>query len=241
MIKILAPFLAFALLVGCAGGKPATLGEHGSSETPGVISFRGGGSAEPWYEKPVRMTDGSYRPPAANEEAQRRGIAAAQAEERKPKFTGRVNGFRLYPPAADFPAKKRYCREGAVVTFSVSNALTFSYLPPGTFARTPQYAGLCPDGSVAFVTQSFQGDYFVLDIGYEPGERAFDVDAAPERISAGSVGTRPAVFVAPLTPEGFGDSIVAFATSSGFIMVAADNLPLEQTVRIAEGVSCGTC
>lgn len=90
MIKILAPFLAFALLVGCAGGKPATLGEHGSPETPGVISFRGGGSAEPWYEKPVRMTDGNYRPPAANEEAQRRGIAAAQAEERKPKFTGRV-------------------------------------------------------------------------------------------------------------------------------------------------------
>lgn len=81
--------------------------------------------------------------------------------------------------------------------------MSLTYLPPGTFARTPQYAGRCDDGSVAFVAQNFVGNAFTLSIVYQPGDPAVETDASGDRISEGTVAGRPAVIIDPVTPEGF--------------------------------------
>ncbi|HWO73235.1 MAG TPA: hypothetical protein VNN21_06725 [Dehalococcoidia bacterium] len=167
-------------------------------------------------------------------------MAAAQAQEEKPLFAGVLNGIRVYTPT-DGKAFRRYCTKGAVESFRTTDRLTFGYLPPGTFAETPQYEGLCPDGSVAFIVQQFGGAYFGLTIAYEPGEHAVPSMASADRVSATTVGGRPALAIQPATPEGFGRSAVVVAFPTGLLKVEADGLPFAQTRKIAEGVRCERC
>lgn len=231
MHKALFPLAVFVVLAAaCQSGQ-----DSGDNQ-----DISRGSAGEPRYEDPVRITPGEYRPPWAGEAGHARGVAAAQAEEAKPVFKGVINGFRLYG-SSDEAAFKQYCKKGAIGEFPLVDTLRFGYLPPGTFAETPQYAGLCPDGSVGFVVQSFGGAYFGLTIAYEPGERAFASAAAEHRISPTTVGGRLAVAIRPVTPEGFGRSVVVFAVPTGLIKVEADGLPLSETLKIAEGVQCESC
>jgi hypothetical protein len=240
--KMLAVLLAaLAFLVACMGDGDGDGGpSQGDSAIDTASRITGGGAEEPVYEVPVRVTEGEYRPPVANEEAFARGLAAAQAAEGKPAFTGVVNGFQVYP-TSEVARYRRYCGGGVLQEFPLVDTLTFTYLPPGTFARTPQYAGKCADGSVPFVAQNFVGGAFTLSVVYQPGEPVVDTDASADRVSAGTAGGRPGIVIRPVTPEGFGISTVAFATTKGFIVVRAQNLPLSETQKIAEGVQCASC
>jgi len=201
----------------------------------------GGGGSPPIYVEPVRLTDGDYVPPWEASRAAEQGLAADVADSQKPRFAGTVGEFRLYAlehVEADFSVEKKFC---VAVKFPLVSDLKFNYLPPGTMARTPQYAGVCADGSVQFVLQEFMTRNTIFYIGYEPGERAFRHDAPAERISAATVGGRPAVLIRPPIEDGFGRSWVAVATDSGLIVIDAHQLPLSETIKIAEGVKCTGC
>jgi hypothetical protein len=206
----------------------------------------GSGSAGGFYYlEPVPLVPGRYDSPLASREAWDRGLAAVDAEKAKPKFEGVVNGFRIWSydhEVADDIAFKVVCGGEDYAEWRLAEKLEFTYLPPGTAAETPQQEVLCPDGSVAGAGQHF----IVLDgpglgIWYERGERAFGFSASVGRISAGKVQGRPAVIINPLTEEGFGDSWVAFETEDGFIWIQAIDLPLDEMLKIAEGVRCGSC
>jgi hypothetical protein len=119
--------------------------------------------------------------------------------------------------------------------------LVFNYLPPGTAAVTPQQEVVCEDGSVAGAGQHFLTDGPTFDIWYESGERGFPQDAPAERVSAGKVQGRPAVVIRPLTEEGFGRTWVVFTTKNGMIVLDARDMPLDEALKIAEGIRCESC
>lgn len=214
-----------------------------AEETPALpASAEIGGGAPPYYLEPILLVPGDYVDSSFPFEAvAERGLAVAEAEKDKPKFQGMVNGFRLYSFERAFEDPSVEKNSCVAVEFPLTDELKFNYLPPGTFARSPQFAGKCSDGSTAFVMQSFVTKHGTFDISYQPGERAFGHDASAERVSATTVAGRPGVIIRPLVEEGFGQSWVAFATGNGFIVVDARNLPLSETLKIAEGVKCASC
>ncbi len=152
-----------------------------------------------------------------------------------------VNGFRIYgwEDAARDPSLEQ--KECVSVSFPIVDFLEFTYLPPGTSLRSPQYAGMCADGSTAWVNQEFESPAASFSIAYELGERAIGTDATAERISGATIGGRPGVIIKPLIEEGNGQSIVAFPLGEGFIVVGASQLPISETLKIAEGVRCVDC
>lgn len=206
--------------------------------TPTVVS---GGGSPPEYLQPVPLVPGEYKPPSASQEAWDKWAKAVDASRGKPQFNGVVNGFRIYgwKDAAEDPALEQ--KECVSVEFPEVDLLEFTYLPPGTALRSPQYAGVCADGSTAWVNQEFELPAASFSIGYELGERAIGTDAAAERVSAATVAGQPGVIIRPLIEEGNGQSIVAFTLGKGFIVLGASELPISETINIAEGVRCESC
>jgi len=172
---------------------------------------------------------------------------ARQEEDAKPRFQGVVNGIRLYPTNAE-PAVYRewvcnYVKpeEREYVTMSevagTPMEITPTYLPAGAEEISPMWPPVICKGILAYVDRRWivrgEGDFFI--IRYQ-GEQAIDTTASAGRISAGTIGGKPAVLVEPITPDGYGYSMVIVAEDFGITVVAADGLPLEETVKIAEGL-----
>lgn len=92
-------------------------------------------------------------------------------------------------------------------------------------------------GILAYVDRQWivrgKGDFFI--IRYQ-GEHAIDINASADRVSPGTINGKPAVLVAPITPDGYGRSGVIVAEDFGITVVSAFGLPLEETVKIAEGL-----
>lgn len=125
--------------------------------------------------------------------------------------------------------------------FPEVDELEFTYLPPGTSALTPQYAGICADGSTAWIVQELAYLYGAITIGYETGEHAIGTDATAERVSEATIAGQPGVIIEPIIEEGNGQSIVAFPMGKGFVVVGAEGLPISETVKVTEGVKCAGC
>jgi hypothetical protein len=205
----------------------------------GVV--HGGGGAPPEYLEAVPLVPGDYKPPSASTETHIKFTEALAAEGRSPKFSGVVNGFRVYGWADAEGEPSLLQKECVSVQFREVSVFEFTYLPAGTKARSPQYAGVCADGSTAWVTQDFVYGYGTFSVGYELGEKAIGHEAAAERVTSASIAGQPGVIIRPLIDEGNGQSIVAFRLDKGFIVVGAVNLPLLETLTIAEGIRCAGC
>lgn len=246
--------LAGAVLVAVAGGALAvwlypSSGDDASSGEGAPSSHEiegepaGGSHDPPRYDEPVQLTDGDYMPPSfPYQQVAEEGIARLEEEKAAyPVFEGTVNGVRLYSfehSFADPSVEKRRCKRAS---FEPLDMLKLDYLPPGTFADTPVFAGLCEDGSVGIVMQSLTTHHATFDVIYEPGEAAFGHDAPADRVSTATVAGRHAVIVHPIMEEGFGRSWIGAATENGLLLVDARDLPVEQTLKIAEGVQCAVC
>jgi hypothetical protein len=93
-------------------------------------------------------------------------------------------------------------------------------------------------GIVAYVERQWiirdEGAHFF--IARRQGEQAIDTHASADRISAATVGGKPAVLVEPIMPGGYGQCAVIVAEDFGITIVSASGLPLAETVKIAEGL-----
>ena len=172
---------------------------------------------------------------------------ARQEEEAKPRFEGVVNGIRLYSTDAEAAVQRKSActdakpEEVEHVTMSAVAGTPMeiipTYLPLGAEEQPPMWPPVICRGVVAYVDRVWivpgKGDFFI--IRYQ-GEQAIDIDASAGRVSAATVAGKPAVLVAPLAPDGFGPSTVIVAEDFGITIVFADGLPLEETVKIAEGL-----
>lgn len=136
---------------------------------------------------------------------------------------------------------KTVCGGGDYVEWREVKTLVFGYLPPGTATYGPQQEAVCKDGSVGWTGQHFVAFNTTFDIWYESGERAFGQDGAVSRIEAATVQGQPGLVIRPLTEEGFGRTWVVFATSNGMIGADARDMPLDEALKIAEGIRCESC
>jgi len=140
---------------------------------------------------------------------------AREEEEAKPRFEGVVNGIRLYPTNAE-PAvyRESACNyvspeEREYVTMSevagTPMEITPTYLPAGAEETDPMWPPMICKGILASVERRWVirdegADFF---IARRQGEHAADTTASADRISAGTIGGKPAVLVEPITPEGY--------------------------------------
>lgn len=243
--KVAATFvavIALTLFIACGeggDGTPAVAPSGKPIDIPAGAIAAGGGPPE--FQQPVPIVPGDYKPPSASRTALEKEAAALEIAKGMPQFNGVINGFRLYglEDAARDPSLRQ--QECVADRFPQVGLLLFTYLPPGTSAISPQYAGVCVDGTTAWVTQDFVYNYGRFSVSYELGERAIGTDATAERVSEATVAGRPGVIIRPIIEEGNGQSIVAFVMDKGFILVGAVNLPLSETLKIAEGVKCASC
>lgn len=169
-------------------------------------------------------------------------------EAAKPTFEGVVNGIRLYGPDAERAVQRKdACSDARPdeiehVTMSavVGTPMEIepTYLPAGAEQVDPMWPPVVCKGTLAYVQRQWivRGKDVDIRISRRQGEHAIPTDASAERVSAGTVAGKPAVLIEPLTPEGYGYSSVIVAEDFGLTIVSAFGLPLEETVKIAEGL-----
>jgi hypothetical protein len=200
----------------------------------------GGDHVPPFYMEPVPLTEGDYMPENFPfEQVAEKALGVQAAEAKSPLFEGSLNGYQVYLPESETDRDRR--RTCQVEGFVPSDSLTLAYLPPGTSATSPQFRGVCPDGSVSFVMQSFVTKHASFDAIYVPGRHWIEAEAPAERVGEITLDGRPGLVIKPLVEEGFGRSYLGLSTGKGILYVDARDLPLEQTQKIIEGVRCDGC
>ena len=112
-----------------------------------------------------------------------------------------------------------------------------TYLPAGAEEIPPTFGPTVCKGVLVYVERQWvirdKGAYLV--IRSHQGEHAAAIDAPAERVSAATVGGKPAVLVKPLV-EGYDYAGVYLAEDFGITTVVGDGLSLEETIKIAEGL-----
>jgi len=170
-----------------------------------------------------------------------------QEEDAKPKFEGVVNGIRLYPTGGGASERKDACTDAKpeevqqVTMDAVAGTpmeITPTYLPDGAEELAPMWPPVVCKGTVVYAERRWNvrsrgADFSIIR---HQGEQAIDTDASAGRISAATVEGKRAAVVEPLTPEGYGYSMVIVAEDFGLTSVVAFGLPIEETVKIAEGL-----
>lgn len=232
-------FTAFSLLAAVAFALSACAGSSSTvvTQTPGH-----GGITPPMYDEPVLLKEGDYLPPDFPfDEVAARGQALASADAQKPTFEGVVAGVRLYSVARasqDPSIEKKRC---VVQEFREAKDLEFTYLPGGTYANGPQFAGVCAGGEIAFIMQQFSTKHGSFDIIFEYGEAALGHESPAYRVKEVTIGDHDGVVISPVVDGGFGRGWAAYATSRGILVVDGRNLPTDELVKIAGGVKCSVC
>jgi len=180
-------------------------------------------------------------PPLAAEQERLR-----QEEDAKPKFEGVVNGIRLYPTGGGASERKDACSDAKgedvqqVTMDAVAGTvmeITPTYLPDGAEEQAQMWPPVVCKGVLTSVERwwTIRGKATFF-IARRQGEQAIDTGASADRISSATVGGKRAAVVKPLTPAGYGWSMVIVAEDFGLTVIGADGLPLDETVKIAEGL-----
>jgi len=76
----------------------------------------------------------------------------------------------------------------------------------------------------------------LLEISCMRADRYVPLDVPAERMGPGEVLGRPAVFVRPLTEDGFGQSHIIIADEYGITWVQADGITFDELLRVAESL-----
>jgi hypothetical protein len=175
-------------------------------------------------------------------------VVTPPAKTTVPIFDGEVNGFRFYDfdgASKDVEFPNIWCnaaREEPVELFRLD------YIPPSVpipsnYSADDQTMRFCVDGSRAFATQRYAAGPGSWTVAYSFLEKAIPSLWTTDRVRAATVQGKPAVVVAPATPDGSGTSIVAFDFGDGWVAIEATDMPLDEVLKIAEGVRlvCNGC
>jgi hypothetical protein len=173
-----------------------------------------------------------------------------QEEASKPKFEGVLNGIRIYAPDAppeDQPESPCIGAKPEEVEYPDMSAVAGTpleivpaYLPAGAEEQPPTFGPVVVcRGIVAWVERAWwipgKGDF---NIRRRQGEHAAAIAVPAERLSAATIGGKPAVLKKPLV-EGYDSAAVYVAEDFGMTVVsgAALGLSMDEMVKIAEGLN----
>jgi hypothetical protein len=161
-------------------------------------------------------------------------------------FDGEINGFRLYDfdgASKDVEFPNIWCNARQE---QIDEAFRLEYAPqtvPSSYFEERPYRWTCVDGSPGMLTQRFTSAGGTWTVVYNYLSKAIPSLATEDRVSGGSIQGKPAVIAAPEGADGKGTSFVAFDYAGGWIAIEVTDLPLEETLTIAEGISlvCEDC
>jgi hypothetical protein len=201
-----------------------------------AISFAndGGVGGGPEFIKPSRVTEGDWEPPGfRNLPTQDKPIAAQHVGEI-------INGIRIL----DFGQSAARACPGKQQAADLPFPFLATYLPPNSFEMAKPWVGTCPNGEIDSAGRSFQ-------IGGEGALAIFGiVYAAAEPVAYGfgdiepmTINDWPAVAIAPAKNNGVevGQGAVVMDTPNGVIEVSGSGMPLDELVKIAQGLKCDKC
>lgn len=233
-----------ALLVFSRGDdepSPVQQGAAASEIEGGSSSSAAGGAGEGprWIWPPKRLTEGDWVPPAASVKV------TADLPPPSPKHVGEViNGIRIVDPAAPAAISADTCSV-PVQRSSIPFPLEVTYLPPNTFAAIEPEVLVCPDDGTITATVHYQigapGALASFTIVYGASAAALaygNGEVAPIEING-----LKGVTVAAQTQRGVetGFSRVTLKTPGGILEVGGSRMPLDELVKIAQGVRCSVC
>jgi hypothetical protein len=172
-----------------------------------------------------------------------------QEEATKPKFEGVLNGIRIYSPDAPAEEQPKTACTGAKpeevehpdmsAVAGTPMEIVPTYLPAGAEEVPPTFGPVVCKGIVAWVERSWwlpgKGDF---NIRRSRGEHAAPISVPAERLSAATIGGKPAVLKKPLV-EGYDSAAVYLAEDFGMTVVsgAALGLSMDEMMKIAEGLN----
>jgi len=117
-----------------------------------------------------------------------------------------------------------------------------SYLPPGT--KFLEMEAVACGGQLSTVVSRYwvEPDPVSMRFGGNlrfvryRGEHYAELYVAADRVEAGTVKGRPAVFVRPLTDDGFGESFVIVAEDFGITFIEGNGITFDELLRVAESL-----
>jgi hypothetical protein len=187
----------------------------------------------------------THAPPSASGQLDSRDRAVA-AEFAKPRFSGEINGIEVrlgaqveIPTETCSPGNSSNVpierADGSVVDFKTN------YLPEGA-GRANSWAVECQGNYILTfsewsLTAPDIGAATLLITRFVSSNRPFDFDSSADRVSAGEINGKPAVFIEPVLPdEGYGPAGIAIAEDFGITLVTSINLTFDELRRVAEAV-----
>ncbi len=238
-----------------SGDVAASPAPAGDDAAPTALREPQGGGPPIPLDTPLRVTAGDYVPPALSDEAQVTGKALLDTAVGQSGRTVTLNGFTVGTgEVGPLPCPPETATRGP----ADQHPIKIDYLPPNTFETYELYWWVCENGSTAVAGRFFQVSPVTTD-GAEPSqwnsasltirfintERAYPFYIYPfQSVEAGTVNGRLAVFIKPVTPQGYGLSEILITTADpevGYLEIGASHLPFEELLKVAEGVSCPGC
>jgi len=212
--------------------------------TPSTTSPGGGGEGPLPYASPIARATGAFPVPAYDPANSERNKSIVDVQRSLPPFSGDIAGFRLYL-MGDTP-RKWPCEDAEATTNDDTPAekmpFAVSYFTPGTVEEVRPYLRTCPDGAVYYAFRTFHVGPAQYTVSLTGGERAILNDEwKVGHVKESVVHGQEAVVVEPWHPDGYGSSMVAWPAANGFLMVRANALPVQEVLKIAEGVTCPGC
>jgi len=213
------------------------------------------GGPVPELPEPVRVTEGDWVPPALGEEATQRGedLFLDLVQTRDAPTSVELNGFTVGPYDEWVPNLPCSTSEAKI---EKQSPLMVGYLPPNTYETHERQTITCPSDEIWMTVLTFRvslayqgadtiGSRAEIRVAYFDRTRALPVPSLQvHEVKAGRVNGRDALFIMPISEDGYGQSMILFATGDseiGFFEVQAFNLPFEELLKIAEGLSCTEC
>lgn len=156
------------------------------------------------------------------------------------QFAGdQAGGTRIFKSLEDYRQYMDWCDFEPRET-QASDLLRFGWLPPGTSAVGRQLAALCPDGALSAVVAEFEAGLSEISVAYWVGKQALLSAGEVARFFVGTLADRPAI-ISVGTRDGFPHTIVVMETGNGSIELDTRAVPLEDVLRLAEGIECDGC
>jgi hypothetical protein len=239
--------VAVVLLVTALAGS----GGQDREAAAGNPTLEAGGAGVRMLPSPIPRAPGKANLPALARENRMRYYAMLDAQGPQELADGTINGIPIV--TADDTPRKFPCEDAEASVESVTPEempFRIDYLPAGSFEDTEPFLRVCPDGSIYVALRAFRlypegvpaGPYGSISVRILGGEVGLPHDIfGPHRVKPGTVRGVPAIFIEPWTPEGSGESVVAWPVKGGILEVYAIDVPFEEVLKVAEGVSCIDC
>ena len=232
------PSPTFARPAACALDEPGPF----PSSFPSVPPLGGGSEITPPTYGEVQLVEPgvSISHELSPEEEERVLDAVDGVRAALPANGVEIGCIRIFTSSQSHDDYAQICGGGKLGEFRDFEGFTFGYLPPGTYASSPQYAAICPDGSVSGFGLEFSTGSGVYTIWFAAGNRALLVGGIGRAYTA-NLGERSSVIVLGSSVGRLRRHWIGMATDGGVIIIDGHGLPLDEAVNIAIGTCCQMC